>query len=61
MICGVELSQTRLFKLLEWSRVYIVELVEWSGCFGSGVLPNRPSIVNKNNTFYHSAPGKNLS
>ena len=37
----VEWSYEYPNRQLVWSRVGGVELVKWSGCFGSGVLPNR--------------------
>ena len=42
---GVELQNTQIgVEWVEWSVVGGVELVEWSGSFGSGVLPNRPLV-----------------
>ena len=31
-------------QAVEWSGIGVVDLVEWSGCFGSRVLPNRPKV-----------------
>jgi hypothetical protein len=39
---GVELSQTLLFKLLNWSGVYGIEFIEESYFSQGGALPNGP-------------------
>jgi hypothetical protein len=38
---GVTIRKHNKLKVVEWSGVGGVKLVEWSYCFGSGVLRNR--------------------